>query len=180
MYSPQNGKWHPLIASLDTGSAMNLIPKFTADRLGLHTPPIASHQYLMPSEGEVIATPRVSCTWQFPNTSRTYRSEFNVIPNAPFDVLLGSYDIRRLGLLTLASPVAQAEPYVMVDSGVPKISPHLQHSTFASVAVIVITVQRFIRRIRKRRRTRRFTAKGGRWHESSENPPLKTTGNAGN
>jgi hypothetical protein len=96
MHSPQNGKFHGLVATLgatlDTGSDENFISRKVADRLGLPMQPLPFNELreFRDFTGEKLRPDLfVTSSWRVQRGNRTHESKFLVVRNAPFDVLLG-------------------------------------------------------------------------------------------
>jgi hypothetical protein len=100
MFSPQNRKWHGLIAILDTGMKESCISKIVVDRLGLRRLAVAGKRRVFLRHEESFSDSTVSCTWCFQKLAKSYQSEFWVFHTTPFDVLFGRDVMEAAGILT--------------------------------------------------------------------------------
>ncbi len=91
MYSTTQDKWHPLAATLDTGTPDNWIDESVLQTLSLEANFEATETEFMDFSGKTVkSSATVDIPWCAAGGSRKVRKhKFRVAQSAPFDVVLG-------------------------------------------------------------------------------------------
>jgi len=89
VHSTFDGKWHGVIATLDTGSDENWISQEVVDRLRLDVTNGLVTKWRSFNGANVASDSTVRATWSNLGTGVSYANIFRIIPDPPFDILFG-------------------------------------------------------------------------------------------